>query len=203
MARNWNITKDQFLSQNEVQTLYTALRDAKDLSLQRLTHLHHVREYYLLRTMLETGLRVFEIAALKISDFKDGSIIVQLGKGRKRRNVLLAKSTQKMLTEFIKLKKKTLNESTDNEAYLFTSERKKPYSTRGIRKRVKFWFAKIGLSNNLSCHSCRHSFVTHSLAAGVDLVTVRDNAGHSSLAVTSIYSHAVKDNLGDIELYQT
>lgn len=203
MNGNWNITKDQFLSQNEVQRLYAALKDAKDLALQRSSHFHHIREYYLLRTMLETGLRVFEIAALKVSDFKDGSIVVQRGKGNKRRNVLLAKSTQKMLNEFIKLKSKVLNEPTDSESYLFISERRKQYSTRGIRKRVKFWFAKIGLSEKLSCHSCRHSFVTHSLAAGVDLVTVRDNAGHSSLAVTSIYSHAVKDNLGDIELYQT
>lgn len=202
MARNWNITKDQFLSQSEIQTLYAALRDAKDLALQRSAFFSHLRDYYLIRTMLETGLRVFEVVALRVSDYKDGSIIVNCGKGQKRRNVLLSKGTQKMISDFIKLKSKVLKEPSDKYDFLFVSERRKPYSTRGVRKRVKHWFAKVGLSKDLSCHSCRHSYISHLLAAGVDLVTVRDNAGHSSLAVTSIYSHATKDDLGDIELYE-
>ncbi len=203
MAQNWIITKDQFLTEDEVQKLYAALRDAKDLAIQRKSFYCHIRDYYLFRVLLESGLRVFELTALKVSDFRSGSLIVQNGKGNKRRNVLLAKETQRLLMEFLKMKAKILNEPIGDEDFLFLSERRKPYSTRGIRKRVKFWFSKIGVSADLSCHSCRHSYVSHMLSKGVDLVTVRDNAGHSSLAVTSVYSHAVKNDLGELELYSS
>lgn len=203
MARNWTITRDQFLTMDEVQRLYLALRDARDLAIQRQTFYVHIRDYYIMRVLLESGLRVFELAALRVSDFRSGSLIVRNGKGGKKRNVLLAKDTQKLLTEFLKIKVKVLREPVGDEDSFFLSERRRPYCTRGIRKRVKLWFAKINVSADLSCHSCRHSYVSHMLAAGVDLVTVRDNAGHSSLAVTSIYSHAVKNDLGELELYSS
>jgi len=203
MAKGWIVTKDQFLTEKEVHLLYSSLRDAKDLAIQRQTFFVHIRDYFLLRVLLESGLRVFECAALRISDFRGGSLIVRNGKGGKKRNVLLTKDTQRMLSEFFKVKAKVLKEPMADEDFLFMSERRRPYTTRGIRKRVKYWFSEIGVSGNLSCHSCRHSYVSHALAAGVDLVTVRDNAGHSSLAVTSIYSHAVKDDLGDFQLYSS
>lgn len=201
MARNWTVTKDQFLTNSEVQILYKALLDARDLALQRQSFFVHVRDYYLMRVLLESGLRVFECIALRVSDYHSGSLIVRNGKGGKKRNVLLTKDTQKMLIEFLKMKARVLREPVNDEDFMFISERRKPYTTRGLRKRVKFWFEKIGVSADLSCHSCRHTYVSHMLAAGVDLTTIRDNAGHSSLAVTSIYSHAVKDDLGDLELY--
>ncbi|NJL71241.1 MAG: tyrosine-type recombinase/integrase [Candidatus Competibacteraceae bacterium] len=179
------------------------LRDAKDLALQRRRFFVHVRDYYIHRCLLETGLRVFELTSLRVSDFRNKSLMVRSGKGGKRRSVLLAKETQRLLAEFLKIKSKALKEPVGDEDYLFVSERGTPYTTRGIRKRVKYWFGKVGLSRTLSCHSCRHTYVSHLMAAGVDLTTVRDNAGHSSLAVTSIYSHAVKDDLGDLELYSS
>lgn len=203
MAHSWTVTKDLFLTNEEIVRLYTALRDAKDLALQRRRFYVHVRDYYILRCLLETGLRVFELAALRVSDFRNKSLIVRAGKGGKRRSVLLTKETQKLLAEFLKIKAKTLKEPVGDEDFLFVSERGGPYTTRGIRKRVKHWFGKVGLSRTLSCHSCRHTYVSHLMAAGVDLTTVRDNAGHSSLAVTSIYSHAVKDDLGNLELYSS
>ena len=138
-----------------------------------------------------------------VSDVRDGSLIVRCGKGNKKRNVLLAKPTQKVLGEFLKIKAKILREPVGDEDFLFLSERGKLYTTRGVRKRVKFWFSKAGISTNLSCHSCRHTYVSHLMAAGVDLATIRDNAGHSSLAITSIYSHATKDDLGELELYSS
>lgn len=202
MARNWIVTKDQFLSQSEVRSLYSALKDAKDLALQRKAFYHHVREYYLLRVFLETGVRVFELTALSCSDFRDGALIIRRGKGDKKRQILLAKSTQKMLAEFIRMKAKHLQEPTGDDEPLFLSERRKPYSTGAVRKRVKFWFSKIGVSPSLSCHACRHTFASFSIAAGIDLPTVRDNLGHSSLAVTSVYSHSTRNDLGDVELYK-
>lgn len=197
----WTITKDVFLSLDQVKRLYAALNDAKDLSIHRQSNLVQIRDNFILRTLLETGCRVAELCALKVGDFQSGSLIIQQGKGGKKRNIILSKGTQRMLKEFIKVKQKVLSESIELDSSLFLSERKKPYSTRGVRKRVKFWFQRCGFSQSLSVHSCRHTYVSHLLANKVDLTTVRDNAGHSSLAVTSIYSHAVKDEL-DVALYE-
>jgi site-specific recombinase XerD len=196
----WTITKDVFLSLDQVRQLYAMLKDAKDLAVHRQQNFVHVRDNFILRTLLETGLRVAELCALKIGDFQAGSIIVQRGKGGKKRTIILSKGTQRMLKEFLKVKQKVLAEPIDPNSPLFLSERRGPYTTRAIRKRVKFWFRRCSFSENLSCHSCRHSYVSHLIANKVDLTTVRDNAGHSSLAVTSIYSHAVKDEL-DVDLY--
>jgi len=172
VSQAWTITKDKFLTLDEIQRLYSALRDAKDLAIQRRSFYCHVRDYYVLRTLLESGLRCFELAALKIEDIRGGSLIVKNGKGGKRRNVLLTKETQRMLTEFLKLKTKVLREPVEPSDYLFVSERRSPYTTRGIRKRVKLCFARVGIGDELSVHSCRHSYVSHALAAGVDMVTV-------------------------------
>jgi site-specific recombinase XerD len=201
VQRFWTITKDLFLSLEEVQRLYSALSDAKDLAIQRQKNLTHVRDYFILRVLLESGLRVAELAALRVSDFHGNSLTVRQGKGGKRRSVILSRGSVRMLRDLIKIKSKVLTEPIDGESYLFLSERRKLFTTRGLRARVKFWFAKCGFNPKLSCHSCRHTYISHAMAAGLDLPTIRDNAGHSSIAVTSIYSHAVRGDLGDFDLY--
>ena len=201
MSRSWVVTRDQFLTQNEVNRLYLALRDAKDLAVQRKTFYCHVRDYFIMHLLLESGLRCFELVALRVSDFRSGSLIVRNGKGNKKRNILLGKVTQKMIGEFLKIKSQALNEPIGGDDFLFLSERRKPYTTRGIRRRVKFWFQRIGLSDTLSVHSCRHTYISHLIDKTKDLVLARDNAGHSSLQITSIYSHNLKTNIDELELY--
>jgi len=203
MSKNWIVTRDSFLSTEAVQRLYAELQDAKDLALQRGRFFSHIRDYYILRTFLEAGPRCFELAALKVRDFKGKSLIIQKGKGNKKREILLAPQTQKMLREFLKLKRQVLDEPLLDNSYLFVSERKKPYSTRGLRKRVKYWFEKTGVAENLSVHSCRHTYISHLLAQGVDIQTVRSNAGHSSLNTTSLYSHTLKKDLDGVEIYKS
>jgi len=199
---SWTVSKDMFLTKEEIRKLYAVLEDVKDLALHRGRFLVYVRDYFIIKTLLETGLRVSELCNLKVEDFRGNSLIVQCGKGGKKRTVILTKQTQRLLQEFITLKKDKLNEPTANSSYLFFSERKRNYNPRGIRKRVKYWFAKCSLSPNFSCHSCRHTYISYMIAEGVDLPTIRNNVGHSSLAITDLYSHATKESLGDVELYQ-
>lgn len=200
--KKWTINHSKFLTEPEIDRLYIQLKDAKDLAIHRGKNLHHVRDYFILRILLETGLRVFELTNLKVGDFFEGKILVQNGKGGKSGSILLTNDTQKMIREFIRVKKRILKESTNPDSPLIISERGNPYTTRGLRKRVKYWFKQCNFSENLSIHSCRHSFISGMIRAGVDLVTVRDNARHSNISVTSLYLHSSKDNLGDIELYK-
>jgi site-specific recombinase XerD len=203
MSKDWVITRDKFLKREEIERLYKVTEDAKDLAIQRAKHLVYVRDYFILRALLETGLRVFELVGIQVQDFEGSAIIVQHGKNDKKRSILLTKGTQRLFRDFIKLKRTVLKESILPGAPLFLSERRKAYTTRAIRKRVKHWFSRCGFNGRLSVHSCRHTYISHMMASGVDLTTIRDNAGHSSLAITSIYSHAVKDDLGELELYSS
>lgn len=201
MKNSWTVTKDMFLREEEIQKLYAVLGDAKDLSLLRGRWHVHARDYFIIHTLLETGLRVSELCDLKVGDFRGNSLIVQKGKGGKRRTIILTKQTQKLIAELLSLKKEKFNEPVEPEAYLFFSEKKGRYNPRSIRRRVKHWFSKCGYSGDLSCHSCRHTYVSNLIAEGVDLPTIRNNVGHSSLAITDLYSHATKDSLGNVELY--
>lgn len=203
MRRTWTISQDLLLSQDEITKLYQQLLDAKDLAIQRKRNLSHIRDYFILRTLLETGVRVFELINIKIEDIRGRSLVIQRGKCHKKRNILLTSQTQRLLKEFLDIKKKALKEPVSNNEYLFLSERGAPYSTRGVRKRVKLWFNRCGFSDHLSCHSCRHTYISHLLASGTNVVLVRDNAGHSSLAVTNTYSHVVKSDLDELELYSS
>ncbi|MEI6093436.1 MAG: tyrosine-type recombinase/integrase [bacterium] len=200
---NWTVTKNKLLSLEEVNRLYKGLTDTKDLSIQRGINYVYIRDYYILKVLLETGLRVSELTALKVSDLVGNSLIVQNGKGGKKRNILLAIPTKRLIREFIDVKASILNEPVEADSFLFLSERFKPYTTRAIRKRVKYWFNRLRFSPSLSVHSCRHTYISHLMASGIDLATIRNNAGHSSLAVTSIYTHVVKDNLGELEMYNS
>ncbi len=201
MKNVWTVTKDMFLTKDEVQKLYSKLDDARDLSLLRGRWHVYVRDCYIIKSLLETGLRVSELCDLKVGDFKGNSLIVRNGKGGKRRTIILAKSTQKMIQEFLGLKKERLNEPCEPDSPMFYSEKKTKYEPRGIRRRVKYWFSKSGFSGDLSCHSCRHTYVSHMIAEGIDLPTIRNNVGHSSLAITDLYSHATRESLGDLDLY--
>lgn len=203
MSKNWIVTRDSFLSTEAVQRLFAELEDAKDLALHRGQFYSNVRDYYILKTLLETGARVFELVAIKIRDFKGRSLIIQKGKGNKKREILLMPSTQRMLKDFIKIKTDWLDEPISENDFLFISERKKPYSTRGIRKRVKYWFRRCKIESHLSVHSCRHTYISHLLDQGVDIQTVRTNAGHSSLNTTSLYGHTLKTDLEGVEIYNS
>ncbi len=196
------VTRDKFLSQDEVARLYAALEAHKAIGYKDQRKSFYVRDYYILRLLLETGLRVFELVSLKVSDFREGSLIVRRGKGGKPRNILLTDGTKRLLDEYLLVKASYFKEALGLDELLVCSSKGIAYSTRGIRKRVKYWFKKLGFSDRLSCHSARHSYISHLIAAGVDLPTVRDNAGHSSLAITSIYAHAVRPGLGPVELYR-
>jgi len=201
MKNAWTVTKDMFLAKEEVQKLYSTLDDAKDLSLHRGRWHVHVRDSYIIKTLLETGLLVSELCDLWVGDFKGNSLIVRNGKGGKKRTIILTKSTQRMIQEFLALKKDRLNEPCEMDSPLFYSEKKTKYEPRGVRRRVKYWFSKCGYSNDLSCHSCRHTYISHMIAEGIDLPTIRNNVGHSSLAITDLYSHATRESLGDLSLY--
>ena len=192
----WTMTKSKFLTQAEIENLIALIGAER---IKSPTNHTVARDYFIIRLLLETGLRVFELCNLSVDDLREGSLTVKRGKCGKSRTVLLTKSTVLLLSEYLDFKKNTLRESLDGVAPLFLSEKGTRYSTRGIRYRVKFWLSRVGLSQ-FSVHSLRHSYASLFLSKTKDLTLTRDQLGHASIAITSIYVHANRD-LGELELF--
>lgn len=187
--QRWTITSDKFLSTDQVDQLIKHLAEKRDLSLARNRFPQRVKDFYILRALLETGLRVFELCALIEGDFKGQRLVVRQGKGGKARTVLLTGATASLLREWLEIKQVIHFVSAPSEP-MFPSQTGMSYSTRGVRKRVKTVFAEIGLPSHLSVHALRHTNASLLLSKGVSLPTIRDNLGHHSISVTNIYAHA-------------
>jgi site-specific recombinase XerD len=202
IKRRWTVTSDKFLTKEQVDQLVDHLMAKRDLAIARNNNVQAVKDFYIVRTLLESGLRVFEFCALINSDLQGHRLNVRHGKGDKPRTVLLTRTALLLLKEWLEIKNK-LGHSTDPQAPMFESRFKKAYTTRGIQKRIKIAFKAVGLPTKLSVHSLRHTYCSFLLASGkVGIATVKENLGHHSIAVTNLYAHAVGD-LTHIELYQT
>ena len=196
----WQVTSDKFLSLEQIEQLNFLLLNRRDLTIARGTNTQAIRDYYAVRAILESGLRVFEFCALINADFNGLKLSVRHGKGDKARTVLLTRATANLLKEWQTVKAK-LGHDLAQTAPLFPSRYGTAYTTRGVQKRVKLIFGAISLPGHLSVHSLRHTYCSLLLASGkVGLGTVRDNMGHHSISVTNLYSHAVGD-LSAVELY--
>lgn len=201
MAKSrWVITAEKFLNAGQVERLIAYLERERDLAFARGNNLHAIRDFFMVRAFLETGLRCFELCALKVSDFVGHRLVVRHGKGNKPRTVLLTRATALMLQQWIEVKVK-LGDLTSADAPLFPSRYGGHPSTRAVRTRVKAALTGAALPGHLSVHSLRHSYCSTLLASGkVGLGTVRDQLGHHSISVTNLYTHAI-GNLDGVELY--
>jgi integrase/recombinase XerD len=132
------------------------------------------------------GLRVSEIAALRVSDIDLARdvILVRSGKGRKDRYTILAKKTRRLLETYIDLYKP--------QTWLFDGQNGRHLSIRSIQEVFNRAKEKVGVTKNVSIHALRHSFATHLLEDGTDIRYIQELLGHASSKTTQIYTHIAK-----------
>lgn len=199
--KRWTITSDKFLSIDQIKNLIENLTLERDLAIARSNNEQAIRDYYCIRTLLETGVREFEFCALVNSDFHGQKLNVRHGKGNKPRTVLLTKSTGLMLNEWKSVKARLGFDGHDHSP-LFPTRSGEHYSTRGLRKRIKSVFQRLNFPDHLSGHSLRHTHCSMLLETKkVSIASVMNNLGHSSIAITDLYSHAIGSFSDDVELY--
>jgi site-specific recombinase XerD len=140
----------------------------------------------LLVVAYSAGLRVSEIAALRVSDVDPsrGVIFVRSGKGRKDRYSILATKAKRLLETYIDLYKP--------QEWLFEGQKGGHLSPRSIQEVFDRAKDKVGITKNVSIHSLRHSFATHLLEDGTDIRYIQELLGHSSAKTTQIYTHIAK-----------
>ena len=198
---NWILTPDKFLTPEETKQLRRTCQEAATIAKSRGNQAP-VRDALIIDLALGSGLRVSEMAKLKVEDLylKRGqsSNHVRDGKGGKARVVDIGLNLRKHIIEF-------LDYRTMDSAYLFPSERGKKITRSGIQQVFKKWAKKAGIPAHYSIHSLRHTYATNLYkASGYNLRLVQKQLGHSSPSITQVYANVmnsdVEEALKNLEL---
>ena len=149
---------------------------------------------------LYSGLRVAEIAALKIGDLEmraqDPRLTVHNGKGNRKGAVYLDKELVKHLNNFIRLEKVSWGESVDNDAPLFSGRGGNHCQPITLMKSFKVATKSAGLPERYSIHSARHTYATFLLHDTQNMKYVQRQLGHSSIGMTALYAEIMPEENG-------
>lgn len=144
------------------------------------------REVAIIVLLYGTGFRISEALSLRISDVSGENLIIT-GKGNKQRQVFILPVVKKCLQEYIKACPYL---GIDDEAqYLFVGVRGKKLGRTYVANRLQKIRRTLNLPEILSPHAFRHSFATHLLQENVDIRSIQQLLGHSSLETTQVYTH--------------
>ncbi len=152
-----------------------------------------LRDRLILELFYATGIRISELVQVKIGDINfDDKLIKIKGKGNKERFVIFSDGMLAVLNDY--LNKRGADSICSNIDFLFPSYLKKNrinahISTRTVFSIVKKYIKNISKNEKLSPHSIRHSFATHLLDSGANVMSVRELLGHASLSSTQVYTH--------------
>jgi integrase/recombinase XerD len=141
------------------------------------------------------GLRISEIVQLKMKDIDKERMVITLrgAKGKKDRQVMLSPVLLDLLRVYYKA------EEVKPKVWLFEGPNDTQYSTRSIDEIMKKAKRLAGVTKKGSIHALRHSFATHLLEGGTDLMTIKDLLGHNSLRTTGIYTHVSKKQISKVQ----
>jgi site-specific recombinase XerD len=150
-----------------------------------------LRDRAIFEIFYATGIRLSELVGMTVDDVDfDRQTLRVMGKGGKERVVFFNETAAAALEE-----------------YLFSTPRKTPggpiflnrygarISQRGVEKMFKQVLRESGLEKHASPHTLRHSFATHLLEGGSDLVTIKELLGHESLQTTQVYTNITRTRM--------
>jgi tyrosine recombinase XerC len=156
-----------------------------------------LRDLAILELFYSTGMRLSELANLDLSsvDFQ-GEVVRVLGKGKKERIIPVGREALEVLKNYLNLRKFAFKgKSKMNGEMIFLNRSGKRLSARSIGRIVKKYAVQISEDQKTSPHTLRHTFATHLLDQGADLLAVKELLGHESLSTTQIYTHVTTERL--------
>ncbi len=182
----------KFLTLDQIERLLTAptTSDAQGL-----------RDRAILETLFSTGLRVAELAALNVEQFKNiknvnDLEITVIGKGNHPRTVYFSERALSWI-------KKYLDTRDDDYKALFINYRSrkdsdKRLTVRSIERIVKHYSTLANVPFFTTPHTLRHSMATDLLNQGVDLRIIQEFLGHRNISTTQVYTHVTNKKLKDV-----
>ncbi len=134
-----------------------------------------------------SGLRLSELVKLKWGQIsRDSRTARVLGKGNKLRTVPLTQSARQALDQY---REECRSRGLPLDGAVLLSRTGRPLGGRSVQKNVTRALQEMGRQGKSSPHILRHSFATHLLDNGADLMAVKEMLGHSSLSTTQKYTH--------------
>jgi integrase/recombinase XerD len=147
-----------------------------------LTHTENIKHKAVLVLLYSSGIRAFECAAIKITDFDPEQMLIHLqGKGGTFRYTVFSQRCRETLREYIRMHRPV--------TYLFPGRNKETISTEMIGHIVREAARRISLAKDVSPHILRHSFATHFLETDGRLPVLQSMLGHLNPKTTYRYCH--------------
>ncbi|MFH0840610.1 MAG: tyrosine-type recombinase/integrase [bacterium] len=185
----------KFLKLDQIEQLLLAPKTNNPIGL---------RDRAILEALFSTGLRVAELTALNLDQFKIKSDVQDMeiaiiGKGGKVRTVYFSERANSWIAKYLKTR-------TDDDEALFINYKpgaekrneSRRLTTKSIADIVKKYIKLSGLPVMATPHTLRHSYATDLLGQGVDLRLVQEFLGHRNIATTQIYTHVTNKQLKDV-----
>ncbi len=156
------------------------------------------RDNALIELLYSAGIRLSEVYALNAVDLDSSSSQLKVrGKGRKERIVPVGRAALQALAIYEREREHRFGVAAPGDP-LFVSEKGTRLSRRQIQRLVTRIIGLAAEESGLSTHSVRHSFATHLLDEGADLMAIKELLGHSSLSTTQMYAHTSRERLKQV-----
>ncbi len=183
-----------FLESSDLQRLLEAPEKSDNSPLVK------ARDKAILELFFSTGMRVSELASLKITSINlERDEFTVRGKGDKTRVAFVSHQARAALKYYLGLR-----EDTAPSMFVRHDRAKSgvkdvgPLTPRSIERLVHYYAAAAGIPKKVSPHTLRHSFATDLLINGADLRSVQAMLGHSSITTTQIYTHVTNQQLREV-----
>lgn len=162
-------------TEDELKRYYEVVWQAKD-----------IKHMFLIKTLIYTGVKVQELVNIKIDDidFDKCQIRINHENNQKDRIVLFPESFRETFMVYVK------TESKNGKVYLFESNRKMAFTTRGIRKILANYSKEAGMQQSLSPNKLRHFLLNWLKKQGIDDRLIQPYSGHKNRQSLEIYSKA-------------
>ena len=164
--------------------------------------LEGARSLLILELLYGSGLRLAELHGMNLRELDVvGRQVKVRGKGRKERIVPVTPRAIVALRRYEPRREEALRaragrkSSVREREALLVNESGRRLSRRGVQRSVHRLLEAAGQEAGLTTHSLRHSFATHLLERGADLMAVKELLGHASLSTTRIYTHTTTEHL--------
>ncbi|MBI2442941.1 MAG: tyrosine-type recombinase/integrase [Candidatus Levybacteria bacterium] len=170
-------------------TEYRALRDAAR---------NDARMFAIIELLLQTGIRIGELANLRMSDIQGDTMHIRPYEKHEERVVPLNRPAKEALNRYLKIRPTHVQND-----HIFITKSGKPFLVRNIRTAIERYF-RMAEIENAKVNDLRHTFVAHHLKHGVSLVLLSKVLGHKRISTTERYLQYVKErgkdttNLSDL-----
>ncbi len=154
------------------------------------------RNLAILEMLYGSGIRLAELHGLDRERVDlVGDRVRVLGKGRKERIVPLTRAAVRALRRYEPRREEVVVRNEGDRRAMIVSRSGRRLSRRSIQSTVRDALERGAEAEGMSVHSLRHSFATHLMDSGADLVAVKELLGHVSLSTTQVYTHTSKERL--------